>query len=323
MNARIQRFVNSATQDFIPCLECEPAKFFLYLNANHLRTHDLTRQDYVARHPDAPLSSPALKAQRSATSKQNLAKPKVRQRMSASQRRYWEDRPEARKERGEKTKLALAKPKVRQRMSASQRLRWGSPEVRKQHGKLMKKVMANPEIRQRISVRMKIGWSKPGVRERMSAGQRKYWDNPTVRKEKSEKTKLALANPKVRQRMSAAQRRHWDKNPARRLIIGNRSKQIWAERKKKLAEAERILAESRSSVLQVQKPAAFRLGGRPRKDIERRRVLQLKSQGKSWAQVQIIMNKETGQDKTANAYRNLVLRDHRPSEPREVKSRRS
>jgi hypothetical protein len=47
-------------------------------------------------------------------------------------------------------------------------------------------------------------------------------------------------------------------------------------------------------------------GGRPRKDDERGKVAALRSQGKTWAQVAIQMNRETGQSKSKDAYRNLI-----------------
>jgi hypothetical protein len=48
--------------------------------------------------------------------------------------------------------------------------------------------------------------------------------------------------------------------------------------------------------------------GRPRKDDFREKVRQLKADGKSWEQIRLLMNKKTGQDLTANAYRNLAKR---------------
>jgi hypothetical protein len=47
-------------------------------------------------------------------------------------------------------------------------------------------------------------------------------------------------------------------------------------------------------------------GGRPRKDDERKRVLELKDQKKTWAQIAIRMNEETGQTKSRDAYRRLA-----------------
>ncbi len=48
------------------------------------------------------------------------------------------------------------------------------------------------------------------------------------------------------------------------------------------------------------------LGGRPRKDDERKKVAELRSQGKTWAQIAIEMNRETDQKKSKDAYRNLL-----------------
>jgi hypothetical protein len=48
-------------------------------------------------------------------------------------------------------------------------------------------------------------------------------------------------------------------------------------------------------------------GGRPRKDDERRRVCELRGQKKSWGEVAIQMNKETGQIKSQHAYRMLTM----------------
>jgi hypothetical protein len=48
--------------------------------------------------------------------------------------------------------------------------------------------------------------------------------------------------------------------------------------------------------------------GRPRKDDQRDRVRELKNEGKSWGQIQIQMNKETGQTNSKDAYRKLVRR---------------
>jgi hypothetical protein len=46
--------------------------------------------------------------------------------------------------------------------------------------------------------------------------------------------------------------------------------------------------------------------GRPRKDEERKRVKQLKDEGKAWKDIQSIMNKETGRDATEGSYRSLL-----------------
>ena len=46
--------------------------------------------------------------------------------------------------------------------------------------------------------------------------------------------------------------------------------------------------------------------GRPRQDELRKRIGELRAEGKSWEKVRRQLNKETGKNRTANAYRNLV-----------------
>jgi hypothetical protein len=48
--------------------------------------------------------------------------------------------------------------------------------------------------------------------------------------------------------------------------------------------------------------------GRPSEDLKRLRVLQLRAAHKSWGKIQQIMNRETGENLTSGAYRNLVKR---------------
>lgn len=54
-------------------------------------------------------------------------------------------------------------------------------------------------------------------------------------------------------------------------------------------------------------------GGRPRKDAERSLVRQKKAAGKSWKEITNEVNAETGQDKTADAYRSLLRSSAKPS----------
>jgi hypothetical protein len=46
--------------------------------------------------------------------------------------------------------------------------------------------------------------------------------------------------------------------------------------------------------------------GRPRKDDLRQQAQELREEGNSWANVTRKMNKRTGEDKSENAYRNLL-----------------
>jgi hypothetical protein len=52
--------------------------------------------------------------------------------------------------------------------------------------------------------------------------------------------------------------------------------------------------------------------GRPRQDSLHRRVEELRKLGRSWGEIQIQLNKETGVDRTINAYCNLVTSRKKP-----------
>ncbi len=49
-------------------------------------------------------------------------------------------------------------------------------------------------------------------------------------------------------------------------------------------------------------------GGRPRNDEERRRVIELKAERKTWKEIAAAINAETGQSKSEDAYRGLLRR---------------
>jgi hypothetical protein len=87
----------------------------------------------------------------------------------------------------------------------------------------------------------------------------------------------------------------------------------WLKLAKELAEVSAERARQGPGPASSQAEATKRLdrGGRPRKDDERGKVADLRSQGKTWAQVAIQINRETGQNKSKDAYRNL-LRSGRP-----------
>lgn len=55
-------------------------------------------------------------------------------------------------------------------------------------------------------------------------------------------------------------------------------------------------------------------GGRPPKNTQRKKAIELRKKGYSWAKVTLEMNRITGQAKSLNAYRNLLTysEDYRP-----------
>jgi len=52
--------------------------------------------------------------------------------------------------------------------------------------------------------------------------------------------------------------------------------------------------------------------GRPRQDALGKRVQDLRDNGHSWGEIQIVLNKETGIERTTNAYRNLLRSRRKP-----------
>jgi hypothetical protein len=54
--------------------------------------------------------------------------------------------------------------------------------------------------------------------------------------------------------------------------------------------------------------------GRPRQDALSRRVQELRRSDHSWGEIRILLNKETGIDRTANAYRNLLRSRRKPED---------
>jgi len=53
--------------------------------------------------------------------------------------------------------------------------------------------------------------------------------------------------------------------------------------------------------------------GRPRQDALGKRVQDLRANGHSWGEIQIVLNKETGIERTTNAYRNLLRSRRKPA----------
>lgn len=79
-------------------------------------------------------------------------------------------------------------------------------------------------------------------------------------------------------------------------------------RAKKSESMKRRMAEKRAELEALKTAATQNKGGRPRNDEVRTEVQKLRAQNKSWAQIQIHMNRKTGKMLTANAYRNLAMR---------------
>jgi hypothetical protein len=159
---------------------------------------------------------------RSEASKAKWADPVIRQRIIAGQRQYWRDHPEAREQRGETVKEALASSEVRQRISDG-----------------TKKGLANPAVRQKISETSKRAWrGNTQRREQARETATEIFSDPEVERKRRE----AHATPETSKAISEGNARSWAKDPDRKQRTSKQFKALWAERKAKQSEAERILA---------------------------------------------------------------------------------
>ena len=74
-----------------------------------------------------------------------------------------------------------------------------------------------------------------------------------------------------------------------------------------MSEPTRAQNNGKTAVSAEGKPGVSRNpGGRPRKDTERQLIREKKGAGKSWKEITNEVNQETGQQKTADAYRSLL-----------------
>jgi transposase-like protein len=87
----------------------------------------------------------------------------------------------------------------------------------------------------------------------------------------------------------------------------------YAHPRKELAEAEREVLELRENLRRAEERASQARAklGRPRTAQEdaaryRPRILELRADGKSWGQVQRIMNTETGENRSASGWRHIL-----------------
>lgn len=179
---------------------------------------------------------------------------------------------------------AKIKPQVERAMapaarSARAKEGW-TQQRRKRHSVWMSEFYTDPDAKERQRESSRKMWAKLSPGERQQRSGKSTAHNRTVegRRKIAKGTKKGLASPDVRRRLSVARRKDW------------------AARNADKVELEKLRTWSAS---------ASKLG-RPRKDATRARVLGLRSQGKSWGEIRIIVNRETGQQLTSGAYRYLA-----------------
>lgn len=168
----------------------------------------------------ATITDPEIAALRNARTREALADPEVRQRLSAGIAAYWVANPGAREEMSAKQKVIASCPVERAVRSSRMRDLWdgkkeimlasqGTPEFRKAHSERIVKAWANPEIRSKME---EVNRS-PASRQKKSDGAKQRWQDPEHRALAVEKAK-ARATPEYRAMMAEKTRLSWEKRRA-------------------------------------------------------------------------------------------------------------
>lgn len=192
---------------------------------NHLRRHDLTRETYRdANHwPDAPLISPVDHNIRSASGKKRWTPERRRQQKKKMEDCWATLTPQARAEWIQNSTTALQ----------------------------------SQEVRDKISVGTKKGLAAPGVSEKISENMVRIWGGNTKRRKEArenaikvlnnleivKKARLAHDTPETSKAISEGNAESWASGRRDRDAAAALLKQRHLEARKKLAEADRILAQ--------------------------------------------------------------------------------
>jgi hypothetical protein len=197
---------------------------------------------------------------------------------------------------------------------------WANPKTRGRRIKAIKAAAVSPGVRERHSAGMRRALQDPVKKQRILDGVKRANEDPQLVQRRLNALRTALAKPQVRRRFSAARKRDWQ-NPGVRVKLVKHLSQIWADRKQELAEAERKLMELQEEVKKqeasVAKLKARKVGRTPTRSADQAkfgpRIKELRREKKSWGQVRMIMNNETGRSWTASGWRHLVESSKLPS----------
>lgn len=125
-----------------------------------------------------------------------MARPDVRQKLSKSAKKRYED-PEERKKQSEAMKVAMVRPEIRKKCSIAAIKRFENPEERRKTSEATKTALACSE-----------------VREKMSLTAKKRFEDPEERKKRSRVMKVAMARPEVKEKHRIANTTHgYSKHP--------------------------------------------------------------------------------------------------------------
>jgi very-short-patch-repair endonuclease len=192
----------------------------------------------------------------------------VRAKIAASQRKRYEEDPNARKKISEANRRRYEDPAEREKTAEGQRRRYEDPV---EHEKTSNGVNAhyreNPGARQKMSEAQKKRYEDPAEREKTAEGQRRRYSDPkeleaqraragsaTARKKRSESHKkryednprerrlqgerikrLHREDPEISKKMSAAQKKRYEENPEERKRMSKQVRERYqdpAERKR-------------------------------------------------------------------------------------------
>lgn len=112
----------------------------------HLRTHDMTSEEYQEMYPDAELTSEATREKQRKTTK-----------------RLWEDQ-----EYREKTRKALNRPEVKEKTRKAKKKNWQEQEFREKITEAIRKAHNRPEVKEKDSETTKRQWGDPETREKVT-----------------------------------------------------------------------------------------------------------------------------------------------------------
>jgi hypothetical protein len=140
-----------------------------------------------------------------------------------------------------------------------------TPEHRASQSEAAKAALSSEEVRQRISDGTTDAYKRPEVKQNLREGLKGVWAGNTPRREQARETAKAIfgnpeveqrrregfARPETREKISQGGKLGWEGDEERRQQTSARSTQLWAERKQKLAEAERILADAKGAKEQI------------------------------------------------------------------------
>jgi len=213
----------------LPIVICRACgQICIVITTNHLRRHNLSRETYGddQHWPGAPLISSVYRKVRSDAGVLRWT-PERKNGQSSKMTDHWAGlTPEERGQWITNSKDALNTPEGKQAISDGTKEAYKRPEVKKNLSEGLKnkawRAKGNEQRREQARKRANEIFKDPEVMERQKVGH---------------------AKPETRAKIGDATVRSFEEDPERGKKVSKRKKQWWEEQNRKLAEAERILAQ--------------------------------------------------------------------------------